>query len=837
MSTDNTFASVLLPLPLPAPFTYSIPDEMRGRIKDGSRVIVPFGRKKQYTGIVVTTSAPRPAEDIQVKPIERLLDDYPIIRRPQRQLWEWLAEYYCCTVGEVMRAALPAGLKIESETFIQTVDDFEENRLNPLSEREITLLQFINHAEKRISVGELERKSGISNTGAIISKLVDKGAVMVAERLVERYRPLRIPSVKLVIPEGCDEIMAVSKAFEAVKGAPKQEAALLTLIELQGLNRRNQPHNHVSRADLLERSAVTSAVLLAMQRKGIIEFYRREINRFSFAGGPTIPLPSLTEAQNEALDRIHKSWLEKEVTLLHGVTSSGKTEIYMHLMDFVIKQKRQVLMLVPEIALTTQLTERLQRVFGDRIIVYHSKFSDSERVDIWRRLLDSSDPAIIVGARSSVCLPFHNLGLVIVDEEHDQSYKQQDPAPRYNGRDTAMMLARMHGAKTLLGSATPAVDTYYKATEGNRFGLVTISQRYGGANLPRIELIDMTRAYKRGETAGAFAARTVALARHTLEFNRQVIMFLNRRGYAPVAVCRQCAYTPKCVHCDVSLTYHKHLDKLVCHYCGAQYPLTLVCPSCKSPSIEVCGYGTERIADDILRSFPDVSVARMDLDTTRNKDAHSQLISEFSARKSQILVGTQMVTKGLDFDGVSMVAVINPDSMLSMPDFRASERTFCMLEQVAGRAGRRNDTPDHDAVVAVQTRDPQNPVFSFLLAHDYMGFYTHELEQRRRFNYPPFVRIVNIYIKHADPRMADEAASIYASALRAVFGSKRISGPQEPPVGRVQSLYIRMLMLKLEPTISMRDVHSALDQIANHVRSNHRETFSNVVIQPDVDPS
>ena len=833
----SNYVSVLLPLPLPEPFTYLVSDPLIGKVKEGCRVIVPFGKKKHYTGIVVSAIAAKPREDIEVKEIERLLDEDPIIKRPQRQLWEWVAEYYCCTPGEVMRAALPAGLKIESETFVVGVENYEEDPASPLSEREVVVLQILDHENKRLSVADIEKKTGFSNVNALISRLVDKGAVMVAEKLVERYRPQHIPSIRFIVPDGISPATAVSSAFEAVKGAPKQEAALLTLLELQGVNRRTASPRNVSRAELMERSGVTAPILAALRDKGLVEFYKHEVNRFAYSGAPTLPLPQLTEAQKNALDAIHKSWFDKDVTLLRGVTSSGKTEIYIHLINDVMTRGRQVLMLVPEIALTTQLTDRLQKVLGNKVIVYHSKFSDNERVDLWRKILKSKEPMVVVGARSSVFLPFENLGLIIVDEEHDPSYKQQDPAPRYNGRDTAMVLARMHGAKTLLGSATPAIDTYWKATEGKKFGLVELTERYGGARMPRMELVDMTRAYKRGEVSGAFAYTTVNMAKKALDAGDQIILFLNRRGYAPVAICRQCAYIPKCEHCDVSLTYHKRLDKLVCHYCGSEYPLPLVCPSCKSPSVELAGYGTERIADDIDRCFPNVKVTRMDLDTTRNKDAYSNLISDFSKRESKILVGTQMVTKGLDFDGVSMVAAVNSDAMLSMPDFRAAERTFNMLQQVAGRAGRRSTEGKDEATVAIQTRTPGHPVFPFLLNHDYLGFYNHEIEERRTFLYPPFVRIINIYVKHADPRLADDAAEVYATELRKVLGDSRVSGPQEPPVGRIQTLYIRKIMLKLEPAISMRNLHRALDDIYIRVRGTGRESFRRAVIYPDVDPA
>ncbi len=517
-------------------------------------------------------------------------------------------------------------------------------------------------------------------------------------------------------------------------------------------------------------------------------------------------------------------------TLLHGVTSSGKTEIYIHLIDHVIKQRRQVLYLVPEIALTTQLTDRLQRVFGSKVIVYHSKFSDNERVDLYRRILTSSEPAVIVGPRSAIFLPFADLGLVIVDEEHESSYKQQDPAPRYNGRDSSIMLAKMHGAKVLLGSATPAIDTYYKALSG-RYGLVTLSERFGGVRLPEIKLIDTKAASRARLMNGALASETVSLIRRSLSEGAQSIIFLNRRGYAPVAQCRLCAWTPKCEHCDVSLTYHKRIDRLVCHYCGAVYPLPVTCPACREPAIEVHGYGTERMEDEIGSAFSDEKVLRMDLDTTRNKDGYQKIITEFSRGNAGILVGTQMVTKGLDFDRVRTVAIVNTDALVNQPDFRASERAFNMISQVAGRAGRR----DTQGIVAIQTRTPEHPIFPFVISHDYRGFYENQIEERRAFFYPPFTRLIYIYIKHRDPRDLDELASLYAGRLRQLFGN-RVFGPEEPVVARVQTFFIRKIMLKIEVSASMKKVKEILRATLEEMHASRVRAVKSAIVYYDVDP-
>lgn len=823
-----TYAQVYLPLPLTTVFTYSVPEHLASKVKPGHRVIVPFGKKKFYTAIVVSLGSEAPS-GFEVKEIAIALDDTPIVRRPQMQLWEWIAEYYLCAVGEVYKAALPAGLKIESETYIELNPDFEIVEGVDISEREAIVVQVLDHAQKRMTVADIEKATGLTRVGAIATRLLERGAVMISEKLVERYRSRRVSYVRINATAGDSE--RLHKLFDAVKGAPKQEKALLALVELSGVMRKDSAVKEVPQTELLDRTGLSQPILAAMAKKGVLEIYKKEVNRFKFEGHPTGELPKLSDAQAKALDEIHKSWLDHEVSLLHGVTSSGKTEIYMHLADYVLRQGRQVLYLVPEIALTTQLTRRLQRVFGDKVVIYHSKFSDNERVDIWKRMLAEGKPCIVIGARSSIFLPFASLGLVIVDEEHEPSYKQQDPAPRYNARDTAMMLSRMHGAKTLLGSATPAIDTYYKAV-GGRYGLIELTQRYGDAALPKMELVDMLTARKRGEIKGVFAQRTYELVKNALAHDRQAIVFLNRRGFAPVAECKQCAYVPKCEHCDVSLTYHRHIDKMVCHYCGAQYPVQKICPACHEPAIEVRGYGTERIEDEVEKSFPDVKVARMDLDTTRNKDGYEAIINEFSSGRSSILVGTQMVTKGLDFDGVEVVGVMNADALVNMPDFRASERAFNMLEQVAGRAGRR----DGHGVVAIQTRQPSHPVYPYVLAHDYKGFYEEEIEERRKFLYPPFTRVIYIFLRHRDRGAIDELSVAYGRRLRQLFGN-RVFGPEEPMVSRVQTLYIRKIMLKVEVSASMKKVKDIMRATYEEIMTSGMSAVKGLIVNYDVDPS
>lgn len=817
---SRLYAEVLLPLPLYSTFTYSIPEEIDGNVKVGCRVIVPFGRKKSYTGIVTSIGAVAP-QGYEVKDIALVLDPEPILRHPQMKFWEWIAEYYLCSPGEVYKAAVPAGLKVESETFVELVADYEEGD-ERLGERELVVLSLLGH-EGRMTPGEIEKKTGFKNVAALIGRLIERGAVMVSEKLVERYRAKK--EVFLRFAEGYSR-ETMHGAFDKVKGAKRQETLLLAMIELSHVMR--DENREVSRAQLLERSGVSPAIINEVVKKGILDQYKKVTHRFKYNGMTGSPLPTLSDSQATALDSIHHQFLEKNIVLLHGVTSSGKTEIYMHLIDYVLRQGMQALYLVPEIALTTQLTRRLQRVFGDKVVIYHSKFSDNERVDIWKRMLGGNGPCVVIGARSAIFLPFAKLGVVIVDEEHEQSYKQFDPAPRYNARDAATVLASLHGAKTLLGSATPAVETYYKATSG-RYGLVQLTERYGDVSLPDIEVIDMLDARRRYMAKGIFADRTVQLSNEAISRGEQVILFHNRRGYAPLARCKMCGWVPKCENCDVSLTYHRCSDELVCHYCGATYNVPPVCPACKEPGVEKIGYGTERVEDEVERVFPYVKSLRMDFDTTRNKDGYENIIEEFSRRKAQILVGTQMVTKGLDFDGVSVVGVLNADTIINYPDFRATERAFNMLEQVAGRAGRR----DSKGIVAIQTAQPGHPLIPFLKNHDYTGFYGMEIAQREEYGYPPFTRLIYIYLKHREDDILVELATIYANKLYQLFGN-RVFGPEEPTVGRVQTLYIRKIMLKVEVTASMKKVKEILRQVYEQMYAHPR--MKGLIVYYDVDP-
>lgn len=819
------YAEVILPLPLYNTYTYAVPPTMDGQVKIGSRVLVQFGRKKYYTAIVRMLHNVAP-EGYEVKELMSLLDEGPLLRHPQLKLWEWIAEYYLCPIGDVYKAAVPSGLKIESETYVSVNPEFEETDVCELKERERVIYDLVS-CRDRVQLGEITRSTGFRNVEATVSRMLEKEAIFISEKVVDTYRPKSETFVTLTVKQGDND--GLHGLFDLIGRSKKQEQLLLAYIDLSHWLQRPERLVEVKKSMLLERADVAQPVLTAAIKKGIFKIYKKEINRYAFSAEVHADLPVLTDEQNRALRQTLELFRTKPAVLLHGVTSSGKTSVYMHLIDQMLRLKKQVLYLVPEIALTTQLTQRMHRVFGDRMIIYHSKFSDNERVDAWKKLSHSNEPCLIIGVRSAVFLPFCNLGLVIIDEEHDTSYKQQEPAPRYNGRNVAMMLAMMHGAKSLLGSATPAVETYYKAVTG-KFGLVEMPVRYEGIEMPKVEVVDIKDARRRHEMNGFFSARLLSVCRESLQNGEQVILFQNRRGYAPMVTCRQCGWVPKCENCDVSLTYHKHVNNLSCHYCGYSISLPTVCPACGQPTIEIVGYGTERVEDNITELFPDNKIARMDLDTTRNKNSYEKIIDDFSERKSDILVGTQMVSKGLDFAGVSTVGILNADTMINFPDFLAHERAFNMMEQVAGRAGRAGK----QGRVLIQTYDTENPVIKYVVAHDYKGFYAEEVEERQRYGYPPFVKIINIYLKHRDDAVVGEMAVRMSNMMRQVF-KQRVLGPEAPIVKRIQNWYIRQIVLKMENTASMNKVKQILRLIyENMLKVDSR--MKSTLLYFDVDP-
>ena len=815
------YAEVILPLAVQGTFTYLVPEEMQCDISRGSRVYVPFGSRKLYTGIVADLHTNTPK--FKVKPIASLLDGTSILRHPQLKFWQWIADYYLCTLGEVYRAAVPTGLKVESETnlSLNKAIDLEEIG-QTLTPAETELLNEVIVAD-HVRMSDLDRARSHATTARYVSRMLQKGIIVADEKATSSYKAKTI-----AIVSACNDVKNhewLHQAFDAVTTATKQERLLIAFLELI----KNQAGPEVTREELVTKAKVSPGILKAICDKGILKVEKRKINRFDAKpGNKPVELPPLSPLQREALRQIDEQWREKNVVLLRGITGSGKTEIYCHAILSALEAGHQVLYLVPEISLTTQLTDRLRKVFGNRLLVYHSKFSDSERVDIWRKLLHSHEPMVILGVRSSVFLPFAKIGLVVVDEEHEASYKQYDPAPRYNARDAAIMLAHLHGAKTLLGSATPAIDTYYKAQTG-KFGLVELLERYQGAQLPDVTVVDMLDSRKRRLTDGLLANPVAENLRHTIKRGRQAIMFQNRRGFAPLIQCTQCGWQPKCQYCDVSMVYHKSIDVMSCHYCGYQMHLPRLCPACGQNSVRIGGYGTERIAEHLHSHFPEARVSRMDLDTTRNKDAYQEIIEDFAGHNTDILIGTQMVSKGLDFANVSMVGVVNADSLLHFPDFRANERAFNMLVQVAGRAGRRNE----QGQVFIQTSDAANPLLKFISSQDYSGYYEYELEQRRRFGYPPFTKIIMLYVKHREEAEAARLATRYAGELQKVFGT-RVLGPAKPSVARISNYYIQTIMLKIEAVASMIKVKKLLFEIYSRMAADR--SFRNAQVYYDVDP-
>ena len=727
--TMPRYADVILPLPLQGVFTYALTPETEGSVQVGSRVIVPFGSRKFYTAIVVRLHDEMPS--YPTKPLSEVLDASPIILKEQMQLWKWIADYYLCTLGDVFKAALPSGLKLESESSVLLNEDWEATEA-PLTSGEKKVWDALyakrpkrGSGSAALKLSELQKLAGLKNVLPIVKSLLEKGAVQMKEEI------------------------------RRVKSREKKTAALSMF-----------PEGSAS---------------------------------------------SLTPAQNICMQSILDQWQSHDVCLLHGVTSSGKTEIYIHLMQRAIEEGKQVLFMLPEIVLTAQLTERLRRVFGDRLGVYHSRYPDRERVELYQKMLSSHPYDIVVGVRSSLFLPFRRLGLLIIDEEHETSFKQQDPAPRYHARNAALVLAKQAGAKALLGSATPSLESYHNALIG-KYGLVALKTRYAGMQLPNIEVIDTKEMQRKKMMTGAFSPQLLLRIRQALEQHKQVILFQNRRGYAPVLECKTCGWTPRCEKCDVSLTVHRGFRQMVCHYCGKTYNIPSACPNCEGRDLSSRGYGTERIEEQLAALMPEARIARMDLDTTRSRQNYEQILHDFEQGNTDILIGTQMVTKGLDFDRVSLVGILSADQMLSQPDFRSYERAFQLMEQVAGRAGRKGSTGQ----VVLQTRDKDNDIVRQVVRHDYEGMYRQQAEERELFRYPPFCRIVFIYLKHRDESVVESLSADFASQMRHVFG-ERVLGPDAPPVSRVQMMHIRKLILKVELNVSMAAVRERLIALQKQV--------------------
>ncbi len=824
MNNQSYFTDVILPLPLKQLFTYSIPESLSENVEVGKRVIVQFGARKIYTAIVFSIHQNAPKE-YQTKDIVSVLDDKPIVNEQQFKLWQWIADYYMCSVGEVFKAALPSGLKLESETkVIYNPELIERKKFTPT---ETLVLDFL--ASKNIaSINEISNALNRKDSLPVIKSLLDKKAVILEEKLRENYKPKTESYIKL--NDSITRESQLNEIFNSLHRAHKQLHVLMSYLKLSG-SFINKKIVEIKKQQLIEDSKTSSAIVKSLIDKNILAEYDKTVSRLNESPSEQTEIKELSEAQQKAHNEIKKRFEEKNVVLLQGVTSSGKTEIYIHLIKEQIEKGKQVLYLLPEIALTAQIINRLKLVFGNSVGIYHSKFSDSERVEVYKNILEPSDTLkydVILGVRSSLFLPFSNLGLVIVDEEHENTYKQYDPAPRYNARDCSVMLAKMHNAKVLLGTATPSIESYFNA-KADKYGLVQLNSRYQNIQLPEIQLVDTLRAKKRKEMKSHFSPTLLDSIKESLAMGEQIILFQNRRGFAPYLECDMCGWIPYCNNCDVSLTYHRHKNELICHYCGYSIRMPKTCKACGNTAIQTRGFGTEKIEDDIKIFFPEAKVARMDLDSTRSKNAYHNIISGFESGKIDILIGTQMVSKGLDFDNVSLVGILNADNMLNYPDFRAFERSYQLMTQVSGRAGRKNK----QGKVIIQTSNPAHPILQFVLDNKFEEMYKSQLFERKNFKYPPFYRLINISIRHKKPEIVNKASHQLAVNLRKVFG-KRILGPEPPIIARVQNNYIQNIILKVERERSFQKAKQLLDEhIINLITMDN---FKTIHVSVNVDP-
>lgn len=817
----STYVDVILPLALSNTYTYILPDEFKAKACVGARVIVPFGSRKMYTALIYEFHTDSP-ENFEPKEVWALLDDSPIVGNHQLDFWNWLSTYYNCTLGEVFKAALPSGFKLESESVVTLVEDFEASQ--PLKKNEQQMLDLLA-SRGEMSVADLSKSMEQKNVLPIVKRLMDIGALALNEEVKEKYKPKTETYVRMS-PFYYDE-EHLHQAFDSLGKARKQLNLLMYYLQYsQFLTKDNVLE--ISKKDLLERSGSTPAILSALLEKGYLEVYSKEKGRLDTSSGRVQEMHPLSEEQKRAYREIMVLFRQKQTVLLHGVTSSGKTEIYIHLIEEVLKLGKQVLFLLPEIALTTQITNRLKRVFGSQLGVYHSKYSDAERVEVWNNLLNDKGIKVVLGVRSSVFLPFKNLGLVIVDEEHEATYKQNDPAPRYHARNSAIVLATMHGAKVLLGSATPSIESYYNAQTG-KYGLVELFQRHAGISMPEILVDDVKEAKRKKQMKSIFGPLLVDQVNKALQRKEQVILFQNRRGFSPYVECKDCACVPKCKNCDVSLTYHKSLNVLTCHYCGYSIPMPEVCPACGNPSLGTVGYGTEKIEEEVQQQFPGVRVARLDLDVARSRKSYEKIISDFERGEIDILVGTQIVSKGLDFERVRVVGILNADMLLNYPDFRAYERAYQLMAQVSGRAGRKNN----QGIVVLQTNEPTHQVISQVKANAYKEMFDSQMEERRLFRYPPFTRLTYIYVKGRDFATVKRAADYFSVCLRSVFAD-RVYGPDQPVVGRVQNQFIFKVMLKVELAVKPDQMRELLKKVSDHLLS--QPEYKSIVLYSDVDP-
>ncbi len=817
------FAHIILPLPLRNQFLYRIPNTLKENISVGKRVIVQFGARKFYSGIVYKINTSQP-EGFEVKDIISVLDEIPVVNEYQIKFWEWISSYYLCTLGEVMKAAIPAGLKLESETRVTINPDYETDKILTSSEEFIMRIL----AERvTLSVNEISKKYKKSDLLKVIKLLVESGAIILEES-INRMPSFKTQTYTELMPEYNNEGVLRS-LFDKLAKAPKQLQLLMRYVQLSGLFQSRL--SLVTRKDLISDLPGGGEALRVMVKKGIFRTFEKKKEEDTFQSDRDNNIKLLSDFQIQALSNILEAFRSKKVVLLHGYTASGKTELYINLIDAEIKSGKQVLYLLPEIALTMQIIVRLKNAFGKKAGIYHSKFSDKERVEVWNKMMNPDYEEryqLILGVRSSIFLPFSNLGLVIVDEEHENSYKQFDPAPRYNARDAALMLARMHGAKTLLGTATPSVESYYN-TQNGKYGLVEMFQRYSMVDLPDIFIANIEEARKRKQMKSVFHPMLLEAMSETLVNGKQVILFHNRRGFSTFMQCSVCNTISKCKNCDVSLTYHKNNNLLVCHYCGYSTSKINICQACGTPSMKMHGFGTEKIEDELSILFPGKRVARMDLDSARSRKTFENIISDLENNELDILVGTQMVTKGLDFDNVNLVGIIDADQLLNYPDFRAYERSFQLMSQVSGRAGRK----DKRGKVIIQTTDVSNYIIRDVINNDFLHMYHSQLSEREKFGYPPFIKLVKLTVKQKNQSLVDAASDLLAEILKKHFGN-RVIGPEYPIINRISNWFQKNIFIKIEASLSLSRVKELI--IMNINELNEHSEFRSIIVQPDVDP-
>lgn len=826
LERKTLFADIIIPVPIRKEFTYRVPFEMNDTIFPGVRVVVPFGKSKLITGIVTKVHETVP-QGYQTRYIEHVLDDIAIITPKQYKFWKWIASYYMSPIGDVMNAALPSNFKLASETKIILHPDYKIDT-KFLTERETTVIEILENRDE-LDLKELSEIIGIKTVQPLVKSLIDKKAVITLEELNEKFTP-KTKSFVFISEEFLqeDHLNALIEDLESKSSNQKQLETLLKILSLGKYH--NNTCEPVEKKSLVAEGISTSS-LNTLANKGFIYIDKIEVSRFDESPEDLSMITTLSDAQKTAYDEIQSGFNDNKVVLLHGVTGSGKTEIYVQLIQEQLDLGKQVLYLLPEIALTTQLIQRLSSYFGEQIGVYHSKFNQNERVEIWNHVLQN-DPnkfRIILGARSSIFLPYRNLGLIIVDEEHESTFKQYDPSPRYHARDCSIVLSQLHGANVLLGSATPSIESYYNA-KNDKYRLVSLNERFGQVTMPEILCANVRKERKQGSMHSHFTNFLLEHMREALNNGEQIILFQNRRGYSPMWMCEICNWTPTCKNCDVSLTYHKHSNNLKCHYCSSVINPVGTCAACGSNRLKMIGFGTEKIEDELSIMLPDKVIRRLDLDSTRSKNAYSTILDDFAYGKIDILIGTQMVSKGLDFDNVNLVGILDADMMINRPDFRAFERSFQLMTQVAGRSGRRKKR----GKVIIQTGDPDNWVIQKVYEHDYVGFYNAEILERKHYFYPPFYKVISITLKHKSELDLDAASKILAEKLRLVF-KERVLGPEYPVIKRIQNLYIKKITLKTERDSNDKRIKEHIQNTIDEFLSVPLHKSIRVVI--DVDPA